>query len=108
MVCEHNQMALGMVMGGIERTECLNLPSSADGRGLMNWALSRIIGSWHSSNATVSDVELGILERGEFKRPGGALITFALPKQIKTAVARLRSKSNPPARSKQYRRKLLI
>jgi hypothetical protein len=72
---------------------------------LVNWALSRITGSWHSTSTAVPDDELEMLEAGKFKRPGGARIIFALPDRIKIAVAKLRSESNPPARLKRSRRK---
>jgi len=103
--CEPNQMALCRVLNGIAHGECLNPPPSASGRALVNWALSRITGTWHSTSATIPDFELETLEAGKFKRAGGAIVTFALPDHIKSAIAKLRSESNPPARLKPYRRK---
>jgi len=105
VVCEPDQMALCMVLSGIAHGECLGPPLSASGSMLVNWALSKVTGTWHSPNVAVPDNMLQILEAGKFKRAGGAKVTFTLPDSIKTAIAKLRSESNPPARLKQYRRK---
>src|ERR1700723_650332 len=100
-----NEMALCWHANGIALGEGLTPPPSARGRALVNWALCRIIGKWHSTSAIVPDVELTILEAGKFKRASGAMVTFALPNRIKTVVAKLRSVSNPRTRLEQSRRK---
>jgi hypothetical protein len=83
IACEPNQMALCRVLNGIAQGECWNPPLSAAGRALVNWALSKIVGKWHSSNTTVPAVQLQMLEAGKFKRAGGAMVRFALPERIK-------------------------
>src|SRR5450756_341592 len=103
--CEPNQTALCRVFNGSAHGECLSPPQSASGRALVNWALSRIIGASHSASTAVPDAKLEMLGAGKFKRAGGTMVTFALPDNIQTAIAILRSESNPPARLKQCRRK---
>jgi hypothetical protein len=80
-------MAICIVLDGEARRECHDPPLSAIHADLADWAVGLITEGRVSFQTR--EAELLMLSQGSLERPDGALITFALPESIQSAVATL-------------------
>jgi hypothetical protein len=112
--CEPHQMALCIVQDGRAEYQCLNPPGSTpmarllgalvgrslvEPRKLIEWALVCVTGMEYRLAGVDPLRDVHILVQRSYLRPGGALVTFALPASISNALdslVRLGPKVVPP------------
>jgi hypothetical protein len=88
-VCAPHQVAICIVLDGVARQECHNPPSSTDATLLVNWALTKVIGTARLPDEGINASDLQTLLAGNFERRTGERVTYAFPATVTEAIHRL-------------------
>lgn len=85
-------MAICTVINGVAHRECLDPPATNSDAKLVEWAFIQVTGDRRLTYPEITDSHLRMLMGGTFKRGDSAIVSFALPEIVFSAVRNLEHK----------------